>query len=328
MNAQQRDRYQRSKGSPLAGQGAAFVRAGRRHRVPAKLLVAITGAESSFGKHLSGSNNPFGWGPGIDFGSWGEAIDTVASGLRENYLNAGLRSIPQIGGKYAPKGAGNDPTNLNSHWVTNVQKFFSELGGGKLGSSGGPVSNAPTSPSVPASSSAPPPDFSAVAFGNLGSIAQGRFDPLESLTSLTQAMAATRGTSTPTTPESHDGHDHAQPATSTGTTSGGITYSGQPLTHPTSGLAGYPAVDLFADPGTPFLAPENGRVVRHSGRGGTTGGFYGWSVYFQGDSGRKYYVQHLNRKRATGRVRKGQPLGTISPWEGGDPHAHVGIKGG
>jgi hypothetical protein len=325
VNAKQIDRYLRSKGSPLAGQGAAFVQAQRKYRVPAKLLVAIAGAESSFGRHLSGSYNAWGWGPGIDFGSWGEAINTIARGLRENYLNAGLRSIPQIGGKYAPKGAGNDPTNLNSHWVTNVNKFYDELGGGKLpASSRAPRSNVsqPPAPSLPDFSV---PDFSAVALNNLGSIARKEFDPMESLTGLTQAIAASKGTSTTTTTEDHD-HAHPPPS-STGNTRGGITYSGQKFTHDTDGLPGYPAVDIFAKPGTPFLAPEDGRIIRHSGRGGTSGNVYGRSIYFRGKSGRTYFITHLTNVAPKGSYRKDQRIGAVSPWDSGDEHAHVGVKG-
>lgn len=109
----------------------------------------------------------------------------------------------------------------------------------------------------------------------------------------------------------------------------GITYSGQKTTHKTDGLSGFPAVDIFAKPGTPFLAPESGKVVRLSGRGGTKGQVFGWSVYFKGDSGRVYFITHLNSKRAPiGSYRAGAVLGTVSPWSGGATHAHVGVHGG
>jgi hypothetical protein len=108
----------------------------------------------------------------------------------------------------------------------------------------------------------------------------------------------------------------------------GITYSGQPTTHETAGLAGYPAVDLFGEPGTPFVAPENGHVVRLSGKGGTSGQVFGFSVYFKGDSGKEYFITHLgpDRPAVGSRLAKGDPLGSISPWDGGSPHAHVGVK--
>jgi hypothetical protein len=108
---------------------------------------------------------------------------------------------------------------------------------------------------------------------------------------------------------------------------GGITYRPQKSTHQTAGLAGYPAVDLFGKPGTPFLAPESGKVYRHSGRGGTSGPIYGHSLYFRGNSGKDYFITHLGKRAGIGRYRAGQPIGTISPWKSGAPHAHVGVRG-
>jgi hypothetical protein len=298
----------RLKGTPLQGQGRTFWQAGRRYRVDPRLLVAIAGAESSFGKHQSGARNPFGWGPGIDFPSYEAAIETVAKGLRENYLNQGLKTIAQIGSKYAPAGAGNDPTNLNSHWTQNVSKFYRELGGKNPGATVAGAAAPPLSLAAPATT----PDLAGFAFQNLGEIAAGRYSPQKALLRL------------PTIEPTFSPTQSGAPALPT---SGGITYSGQKLTHPTSGLGGYPAVDLFAKPGTPFLAPEEGEIVRHSGRGGTSGGVYGRSVYFRGKSGKTYFVTHLGTVAPKGRYRKGQPLGTVSPWTGGSPHAHVGIRG-
>jgi len=108
----------------------------------------------------------------------------------------------------------------------------------------------------------------------------------------------------------------------------GITYSGQAFTHDTDGLPGYPAVDLFAKPGTPFLAPEDGRIVRISGHPGTTSGnVFGQSIYFQGRSGRTYFITHLGTVAPRGSYRKGRPIGTVSRWTSGSPHAHVGVRG-
>ena len=41
------DDYLKSKGSPLAGQGAVFVGAGKKYGVDPALVVAISGIESS-----------------------------------------------------------------------------------------------------------------------------------------------------------------------------------------------------------------------------------------------------------------------------------------
>ena len=40
------------------------------------------------------------------------------------------KSIAQIGAIYAPVGAGNDPTNLNRHWVDAVTKLYNQYAGG------------------------------------------------------------------------------------------------------------------------------------------------------------------------------------------------------
>lgn len=319
MTAAQIDRYLKGKGSPLSGYGKSFVSAGRRYGVSPALLVAIAGAESSFGKIESGTNNSFGWGPGYDFASREAGINAVAKGLKQNYLNKGLRSIAAIGAKYAPGKAANDPTGLNSHWTKNVTQFYKELGaGGAL--------TAPASPSEPQidtnMGSAPAvPDLSSAALTSLGRTSQGRTSPNEDLSDLVAAVSAGGvGGGRPVS-------TGASPPSTAPSPGGGITYTGQKITHDTDGLPGFPAVDLFAKPGTPFTAPEDGRIVRHSGRGGTSGQVYGRSIYFQGKSGKLYFVTHLGTVAAKGSYRKGQQLGTVSAWSGGSPHAHVGIQG-
>lgn len=125
------DEFLRGRKSPLAGYGKAFVRAGRKYGVDPLLMVAIAGQESSFGTYGPSRKikNPFGWGPHIPFGSWGEAIDTVTRGMAQGYIKEGRRTIPQISTKWAPVGAANDPSNLNAHWVKGVEKFYAAVGG-------------------------------------------------------------------------------------------------------------------------------------------------------------------------------------------------------
>ena len=125
------DAFLRTQGSPLAGLGAQFVKSGARWNVDPYLMVAIAGAETHFGTtgNASAIHNPFGWGPHIKFSSWASAIETVTKGLRNGYLNEGRTSISGIQEKWAPVGAGNDPTNLNSNWTTNVTRWYKELSG-------------------------------------------------------------------------------------------------------------------------------------------------------------------------------------------------------
>ncbi len=126
------DSYLLSKGSPMAGQGAAFIASGGAWQVDPRLLVAIAGAESSFGTITCGSFNAWGWGcpnRSFQFESWADGIETVTRGLRENYLSEGRTSVALIHAKYAPIGADNDPTGLNNAWTANVSRFLVELGG-------------------------------------------------------------------------------------------------------------------------------------------------------------------------------------------------------
>jgi hypothetical protein len=120
-------------------------------------------------------------------------------------------------------------------------------------------------------------------------------------------------------------------AAATAVARGGIQLTtSQKTTHQTSGLAGFPAKDWFAVPGTAVRAPEDGRVVKLSGSGGTSGQVYGWSLYYVGDeTGNTYFITHLAKNRApVGSYRKGDVLGYVSAWDGGAAHAHVGIKTG
>jgi len=119
--------------SPLTGTGATFVAEGRAHGVDPAFLVAISGAETSFGELLYSENgdqctyNAFNWffgatWPQSDFGSWDEAIARVAEGLSGSlYYGSGLYSVLAIAPKYCPDGTAN--------WINNVTSFMVQLGG-------------------------------------------------------------------------------------------------------------------------------------------------------------------------------------------------------
>jgi cell wall-associated NlpC family hydrolase len=126
------DAYLGSKGSPFTGLGAVFVYQSTAVGLDPRLLVAISGAETSFGTYGPSQriHNPFGMGPGIVYPSWEASIAGAARNLGGSlYKGAGLVTIAQIQRRWAPLGAGNDPTNLNSHWYRNVSRYYTELGG-------------------------------------------------------------------------------------------------------------------------------------------------------------------------------------------------------
>lgn len=142
--------------SPLTGLGAVFVADGEAVGVDPRFIVAISGAETSFGTYGPAQviHNPFGLGPNIHFPSWSAAIQGAATNLGGPlYRGAGLITIPQVQARWAPLGVANDPGGLNSNWQINVDHYFAQLGGNPSGSVMTGVSNslislAPVTPPV------------------------------------------------------------------------------------------------------------------------------------------------------------------------------------
>lgn len=89
--------------SPLAESADAFIDACVKYDLDCYLLPSIAGLESTFGKFIyPNSYNPFGWGRGyIMFSQWEDAINTVAKGLKERYINQGAQDTAQIGRIYS-----------------------------------------------------------------------------------------------------------------------------------------------------------------------------------------------------------------------------------
>jgi hypothetical protein len=132
-DAAQIDAFLVEHGSPMAGTGDTFVAAAESHGIDPSFLVAIAGAESSFGQLLYSQDgdqctyNAFNWfygptWPTSDFTSWDEAIDRVAAGLGGDlYYGSSLYSVDEIAPKYCPDGTAN--------WIANVKTFMVALGG-------------------------------------------------------------------------------------------------------------------------------------------------------------------------------------------------------
>lgn len=132
VGPQQIDAFLLARGSPLAGEGAEFYEAGRRNGVDPAFLVAISGAESSFGRYLfsagpqTAAYNAFNWffaptRAGSAFAGWDQAIATVAAGLRGPlYFGAGRYAVGAIAPVYCPQGT--------KAWIDNVRAYMLELG--------------------------------------------------------------------------------------------------------------------------------------------------------------------------------------------------------
>jgi hypothetical protein len=118
--------------SPLDGFGDVFVRVGRKHGVDPLFLVAIATHENRLGtfKAIQAKHNTFGLGPGRTYPTWEANIEAAAKNLaRPDGFYVGKNTIRTVGLTWAPLGAGNDPADLNRHWVGSVTRFYAQLGG-------------------------------------------------------------------------------------------------------------------------------------------------------------------------------------------------------
>ncbi|MCX7928240.1 MAG: hypothetical protein N2558_00955 [Patescibacteria group bacterium] len=106
--------------SPLAPYAEIFVKSADKHNIDWRLVPAITGVESSFGKRIPPkSYNAYGWANGKHkFESWESSIEHVTKTLREKYYEKGATTIEKIGRKYAPP---------SSTWSKNVRFFMNQI---------------------------------------------------------------------------------------------------------------------------------------------------------------------------------------------------------
>ena len=116
----------------LSGTSAHFINAGKKYDLDPNFLSAIAIHETGNGssRAVNGKNNVAGMMGRNGLRSYDtleESIFDMARTLRQNYLNQGITTVAAVGAKYAPVGAGNDPTGLNNHWVTGVNRQLNKL---------------------------------------------------------------------------------------------------------------------------------------------------------------------------------------------------------
>lgn len=115
--------YLKRYDSPLVPFAADFVRNADRYNLDWKLVAAISGVESTFGKEIpADSYNAWGWGVYGDnvirFKSWDDGITTISQGLREKYMDQlGGQDIYQIGAMYASSTA----------WPSHVEYYMNDI---------------------------------------------------------------------------------------------------------------------------------------------------------------------------------------------------------
>ncbi|MGI2328504.1 glucosaminidase domain-containing protein [Planococcus sp. YIM B11945] len=116
----------------LSGAAVHFINAGKKYNIDPNLLSSIAIHETGNGSSRAANekNNVAGMmgKNGLrSYNSVEESIFDMARNLRQNYLDQGKSTIAEIGAKYAPVGASNDPTGLNNHWTNGVTRNFNNF---------------------------------------------------------------------------------------------------------------------------------------------------------------------------------------------------------
>jgi hypothetical protein len=110
--------------SPLAAYIPQLISTADAYQLDFRLLVAIAQQESNLCKVIPpDSYNCWGWGihhrGTLKFDNYSQAIDTVAAGLRSNYLDSGLTTPQSIMAKYTPLSSGS--------WAEGVEQFIQDM---------------------------------------------------------------------------------------------------------------------------------------------------------------------------------------------------------
>lgn len=122
--------YLKAKGSPLASKAAEMVTTADKYHFDWRLLPAIAGKESSFGKKIpwdkegqKPSYNAWGWGiygdQILSFSSWDEGIEKVGAGLHNGYFDKSLVTVEGIMHYFTPRS--------NGSWARDVSYFMEEI---------------------------------------------------------------------------------------------------------------------------------------------------------------------------------------------------------
>jgi hypothetical protein len=118
--------YLAQQNSPLTPYAPDFIYYADKYNLDWKLVAAISGVESTFGKEIPPySYNGWGWGVYgnnvIRFNSCQDGIKTVSQGLRTNYMDKwGGTDIYSIGAMYASSKAWPDHVE---YYVNKIQEF-------------------------------------------------------------------------------------------------------------------------------------------------------------------------------------------------------------
>jgi hypothetical protein len=114
------EKFLKKHNSPLVPYSKDFVYWADYYEIDWRLVPAITGVESTFGKRIpKNSYNAYGWNNGdYKFSSWPASIEHVSKTLREKYINKNADSIDKIARRYAPP---------SKTWAGNVKFFMNKI---------------------------------------------------------------------------------------------------------------------------------------------------------------------------------------------------------
>ena len=126
------------KGGVLEGMGQFFIDVGHKYGIDPAFLAAITKAENSYGKNLSGklgqdenyANNVMSNESGKQFSSIYENIeDMVQEFVADDgyYFAQGNYTIDQIAAVYAPPNSANDIKSENQYWGSMVKSAYEDF---------------------------------------------------------------------------------------------------------------------------------------------------------------------------------------------------------
>lgn len=113
--------------SPLLPLADRLVAIADQYSLDYRLLVAIAQQESNLCKRIIPSSHNC-WGYGIygdkvtKFDSYEQAMETVARGLKKNYIDKGLTSPEEIMTKYTPPSL-----EIGGAWAKGINQFLDEI---------------------------------------------------------------------------------------------------------------------------------------------------------------------------------------------------------
>lgn len=112
------------KGTPLVDYSTYIVEISDKYEIDYRLIAAIAMKESGAGRTIrEGSHNAWGFENGRTmFGSWEEAIDTVARTLKNRYIDKGLTTPDLMMPVYAPPAMEN-----GGGWARSINDYFHKM---------------------------------------------------------------------------------------------------------------------------------------------------------------------------------------------------------